>query len=1215
MGKFTGRFGRLKKTTEQIIAEFQEEWDAEEYEEEPYEDFEDEYGSDDGPAEDDDGSDPDGGGYADDQEEDMDDEEPGMYSPGLVAEEQGEELDLVQTENDLKEEYESDWPDEDREEEAEPDWPDEEPEEEYESDWPDEDREEEAESDWPDEDREEEYESDWSGEEPEEEAESDWLDEDREEEAESDWPDEDREEEAEPDWPDEEPEEEYESDWPDEDREEEYESDWSGEELEEEAEPDWPDEEPEEEYESDWPSEDREEEAEPDWPEENLEGQYEQEGSGIVREGEYLDGEYEPDWPGENLEVNQSQEWSEGDSEEECGPEYTEEYLPDDTGEESEDEEDEGNRILDRFIIIAGVAVLLMALVTGIAFVVFRMRSSSPEEIREVGAQLAGVDLIGGQGLDAVSNAQQVYAAALLAMATPEPVATPQPQDYEEQEYKPSISVQMNFSSIEKDLKIKFINKETGKLISNVPFSVNIIDPGGTTIMWSDDDMDGIIYKKNLTPGQYRLVMNALTDDKYKSYGLVTAEQKAEVKKEIEYKEVDVSDEVKTESQINVAKEDTKINETVVESYLQDTVAWVESTSTTISYAEVAKSNIPDPMTLAVSGSFVRLSRENQGGEFQTARFAEETEEKPATQFINPSAVKSMAPPAEAPDMEPTDMPTETAPPVEPPATEPPAQPTEPPATEPPAQPTEPPAMEPPVQPTELPATEPPAQPTEPPATEPPVQPTEPPATEPPAQPTEPPALPPTPTPAPVTYVGKIVPESMTLAVGEQFAATVFCEGVTLQTISWTSSDPASVIVDNNGTVTAVAAARQPVLISYSASGVDNMGNVVNGLTASCRVTVSAFDRKLTLDKATELVYAGASISLTAILENGFDTDVLTVESSDTNVARAEISGRNITVTGLGAGTANITVRYGVNDNTVSATCTVTVKQDPRENRTTPLKDRDGNELYVQENNNYRQAFYADYYVFDKFFKKGEAKYTGWQTIGGVVKYFDLNGNVVTGEQVIQGVKYHFASDGALTVGSGTMGIDVSRWNGTIDWNAVKNSGVSYVIIRCGYRGSSQGTLIVDPMFQNNIKGATDVGLKVGVYFFTQAIDKVEAVEEASMVLELIRNYRISYPVFLDVEPSGGRADAISVETRTEVCKAFCQTIQNGGYTAGIYANKTWLTEKIDTSQLGAYKIWLAQYISAPTYTGRYDLWQYKSTGKVSGITGDVDLNLSYLGY
>ena len=135
------------------------------------------------------------------------------------------------------------------------------------------------------------------------------------------------------------------------------------------------------------------------------------------------------------------------------------------------------------------------------------------------------------------------------------------------------------------------------------------------------------------------------------------------------------------------------------------------------------------------------------------------------------------------------------------------------------------------------------------------------------------------------------------------------------------------------------------------------------------------------------------------------------------------------------------------------------------------------------------------------------------------------------------------------------------------------------------------------------------------MYFFSQAIDEVEAVQEASMVLSLVKNYKISYPIFLDVEASGGRADNISKETRTAVCKAFCQTIQNSGYTAGIYANKTWLTNKIDTSQLGNYKIWLAQYASAPTYTGRYELWQYKDSGSVPGISGHVDLNLSYLGY
>ena len=118
------------------------------------------------------------------------------------------------------------------------------------------------------------------------------------------------------------------------------------------------------------------------------------------------------------------------------------------------------------------------------------------------------------------------------------------------------------------------------------------------------------------------------------------------------------------------------------------------------------------------------------------------------------------------------------------------------------------------------------------------------------------------------------------------------------------------------------------------------------------------------------------------------------------------------------------------------------------------------------------------------------------------------------------------------------------------------------------------------------------------------------------MVISQIKNYKISYPVFLDVESSGGRADSISKATRTAVCKAFCQTIKNAGYNAGVYANKNWWETKINASELTAYKIWLAQYASTPTYTTtRYDLWQYRSTGKVSGISGNVDMNLSYLGY
>ena len=179
-----------------------------------------------------------------------------------------------------------------------------------------------------------------------------------------------------------------------------------------------------------------------------------------------------------------------------------------------------------------------------------------------------------------------------------------------------------------------------------------------------------------------------------------------------------------------------------------------------------------------------------------------------------------------------------------------------------------------------------------------------------------------------------------------------------------------------------------------------------------------------------------------------------------------------------------------------------------------------------------------------------------------------------------------------------------------------KNSGVSYVIIRCGYRGSSTGALIEDPKFRSNIKGAKAAGLKVGLYFFSQAVNEVEAVEEASMAVGLASGYGLNYPIFLDVESSGGRGDGVSKEMRTAVCKAFCATVQNSGYSAGVYANKTWFTEKINTGSLTGYKIWLAQYASAPTYTAtKYDMWQYSSKGKVSGISGNVDMNISYMGY
>lgn len=196
------------------------------------------------------------------------------------------------------------------------------------------------------------------------------------------------------------------------------------------------------------------------------------------------------------------------------------------------------------------------------------------------------------------------------------------------------------------------------------------------------------------------------------------------------------------------------------------------------------------------------------------------------------------------------------------------------------------------------------------------------------------------------------------------------------------------------------------------------------------------------------------------------------------------------------------------------------------------------------------------------------------------------------------------------------LGIDVSKWNGEIDWEIVKAEGVDFAIIRCGYRGSSSGWLIEDPYFYQNLTGAKKAGIKVGLYFFTQATNLVEAVEEASMVVSLLGDTEIDYPVFIDTEGAGGngRADNLDPATRTAVVNAFCQTIQNAGLDAGVYSGRNWYYNNLVVDEMDAPNIWLAEYRQTPLYEGRYDMWQYTSSGSVAGIEGRVDLNISYLG-
>ena len=207
-------------------------------------------------------------------------------------------------------------------------------------------------------------------------------------------------------------------------------------------------------------------------------------------------------------------------------------------------------------------------------------------------------------------------------------------------------------------------------------------------------------------------------------------------------------------------------------------------------------------------------------------------------------------------------------------------------------------------------------------------------------------------------------------------------------------------------------------------------------------------------------------------------------------------------------------------------------------------------------------------------------------------------------------------------------GIDVSKYNGDIDWKKVKQSGIDFAILRVGFRGYETGKIVSDNKFKENAQMATSNGISVGAYFVTQATNYAEGKEEANQAIAKIKEskVKITYPIVVDIEWAGGsegnqgRADYITVAQRTEAARGFCETIKNAGYTPMIYANKYWLTTFLDMSKLSSFDVWLAHYVSgAPTktsdYKGKYAIWQYTSSGSVSGITGNVDIDISYKSY
>ena len=209
-------------------------------------------------------------------------------------------------------------------------------------------------------------------------------------------------------------------------------------------------------------------------------------------------------------------------------------------------------------------------------------------------------------------------------------------------------------------------------------------------------------------------------------------------------------------------------------------------------------------------------------------------------------------------------------------------------------------------------------------------------------------------------------------------------------------------------------------------------------------------------------------------------------------------------------------------------------------------------------------------------------------------------------------------SDRKISYPGSYVGIDVSEHNQTIDWEKVAASGIDFVMIRAGYRGYTRGRTYDDSTFKANIQGATENGIKVGLYFFSQAITTAEAEEEASFVLSMIGDYDIDYPIVFDWENITGdeaRTDSIDGETVSQIAAAFCNKIKKAGYNTAVYINKTQAYGFYNLDTIKAYDIWYAEYQAKPSLYYDFTMWQYTCDGTIDGIDGTVDYNISFKNY
>jgi GH25 family lysozyme M1 (1,4-beta-N-acetylmuramidase) len=230
----------------------------------------------------------------------------------------------------------------------------------------------------------------------------------------------------------------------------------------------------------------------------------------------------------------------------------------------------------------------------------------------------------------------------------------------------------------------------------------------------------------------------------------------------------------------------------------------------------------------------------------------------------------------------------------------------------------------------------------------------------------------------------------------------------------------------------------------------------------------------------------------------------------------------------------------------------------------------------------------------NKALKKNSYSETGFQKENGLMHYYE-NGKDIS-----------------------YAGVDISKNSGTVDFEALKKSGISFVMIKLGSRGYDTGKVTLDSSFVTNIQGAEAAGLGVGIYFYSQAVSEAEATEEVNFILQNLKGYTITYPVVMDMElvaNDTARTDKLSAADKTRVTATFMSGVQAAGYIPAVYGNKEWLLTKINLQSIGQSKVWLSQPGDIPDYPYQFVMWQYSTDGKVNGISGNADLDISMIDF